>query len=71
MIADIAYILFSLSVILVVLILLTKRKIRLSKKMSITESKLENPYTYMVSSTKAKLERDIKRIKRKTGDNTK
>ena len=68
MLIDILYIVFGVTIIAVVSVLLAKREARLKKELSDIQNQ-KQPYVDMVSSTKAKLRRDIKRIKRKSENN--
>ena len=67
MLIDILYIVFGITIIAVVSILLKRKEVQLKKKLSEIQNQ-KQPYVDMVSSTKAKLSRDIKRIKRQTGN---
>ena len=69
MLIDIVYMIFGVSLILVVSIVLKKREVRLRKKIY-DNSEDASKYETMVGSTKARISRDITRIKRKSGKQT-
>ena len=70
MLIDILYIIGSLALIGFVSVVLAKREKRMKQRISDIKDNSHTPYKRMVGSTKAKLARDIKRVQRKTRNQT-